>query len=574
MSIFSYWTQTHLRGRTLLIAVSGVCAILLLIGISDYTILRESIQERMQERLMVAKMVAVNLERLITQNLTDLQNFSFYRGVNLQDGDWEAEKSALHDIALHSMCSSVFLLDAKGKLVWSEPINHQRMIDRPSLQEAISTGKPLVSNLLAGERRVVLLFVPLYQNTSPIGFVGGELDPTRPEFIHILEHAKFGMTGFVEIRDSKGEILVSTRKDQSSEKIQQMVAAYPLAEIPWSIFISQSKNEALGALHRMGKRFLTFGVALLIVTFLITWGISQSVILPVQSLTNSAKRIASGDLEHPIPFTGSDEIGKLGNTLDEMRVKLKDSMEEVRLMNVDLGQRVKERTKEVIDLYEELKRKEEVRSDLLRKILSAQEEERKRIARELHDQLSQKLTALLFTLDSNNRHPNTEKIRDLTVTSIDSVHQLIFDLRPAVLDDLGLPAAIRWYAEERLNPRAIKIHFENELNSHPLGNELKTVLFRIAQETISNIARHSKAENVLIAIETENDFIKLDIEDDGIGFNPDEFKEPKYKMRGLGLCGMKERASLLNGTLQIESEPKNGTRVLARFPYHELKNDG
>jgi signal transduction histidine kinase len=601
MSIAAYWTRARLRRRTLLIAVSGVCSILIMIGISDHSSLNESVDQRLQERLVLAKVVAGNLEYLIVQNLSNLQSFSFLKGVNLQDSDLGPEKAALHEVALRSLCTNVFLLDRNGRILCMEPHNELRAREvskHVPVPDAIAATKPYVSNLfVTSQRNMVLLLVPLSQNGSLLGFIGGELDPMRPEFFHILQKATIGTTGFAEVVDGQGMILASNRSEgepqQENKKsfllklmkarqpvvtqefADQVLAFYPITGISWSVYIGQSKTEALGPLHKMERRLFAFGILLLLATIILTWGISESVIRPVQSLTESATRISSGDLEHAIAFSGSDEIGVLGKTLDEMRVKLRDSLETVQHMNADLENRVEERTKQVSDLYEELKRKEEVRSMLLLKILSAQEDERKRIARELHDQLSQKLTALLFGLDSGGRDDaSNEKIRNLAVSSIDSVHQLIFDLRPAVLDDLGLSAAIEWYAEERLKPLGIKLRFENELDSHRLNNQLETVLFRIAQETISNIARHAKAENVLIAVEMDDDFIKLEVEDDGVGFLPDEFKEPKYGMRGLGLWGMKERASLLNGNLEVESEPGRGTRVLARFPYREIRNNG
>jgi signal transduction histidine kinase len=603
LSIARYWAKSHLHRRTLLLAMVGASAILLLIGLSDYFSLKESIATQLSERLVLSKVVAGNLEASILQNLTILQGFSSFPAVNLSDDDLQPEKNALHAIALHSMCSKLFLLDRDGNILSTEP-ERSLAISRFSafapVRDVMATRKPMVSNLLEIElqRSVILLLIPVRQNGEVSGFLGGELDPTCKEFRRILEDASVGSTGFAEVLDGTGRVLASTRTadaltqsdhkgyvaglirthqskvatchkcHESKNEVEKQVMAFtPLSTISWGVNIGQSEEEAFAPVDKMKKRYISFGILLLFVTMTVTWGIARSVTAPVHAFMQSAKQIASGNLNTPVPHSGSDEIGQLANHLDEMRLKLKESLETIGRMNAELEQRVLERTKEVTDLYEQLKQKEEVRSGLLLKILTAQEEERKRIARELHDQLSQKLTALLYSLDTPTLDP--QKTRNLVIDSIDTIHQMIFDLRPAVLDDLGLAAAIQWYAENRLKPMGLEVRFENDLNSHRFSNELETVLFRIAQETISNIARHSKAENVLITLEMQDQFVTLNVEDDGIGFAPGEFKEPKQGMRGLGLWGMKERASLLNGTLEVESEPGNGTRVTVRLPIEE-----
>jgi signal transduction histidine kinase len=218
-----------------------------------------------------------------------------------------------------------------------------------------------------------------------------------------------------------------------------------------------------------------------------------------------------------------------------------------------------------------------MRGELLRKIISAQEEERKRIARELHDEISQTLTALLIALEAVREvsspkavEEKTGTIRGLALRAIDSIHRMIFDLRPAVLDDLGLSAAIKWYAEERLKPLGINVHFEGDIFEVRLPTQIETALFRVAQETITNIAKHSEAENVIINLELGDSLITLEIEDDGKGFDIEGISDIKVGSRGLGLLGMKERALLLEGTLEVQSHPGSGTRVVVTVPLREV----
>ena len=166
-----------------------------------------------------------------------------------------------------------------------------------------------------------------------------------------------------------------------------------------------------------------------------------------------------------------------------------------------------------------------------------------------------------------------ENARKLALRAIDSTHRMIFDLRPAILDDLGLPAAIKWYAEERLNPQGINFHYEGDLFEKRFQSQVETVLFRVAQEAITNIAKHSQAENVIINLELQDSFITLEIEDDGSGFDLASISSTKSSSRGLGLLGMKERVLLLDGELEVESQPGAGTRVVVRVPLSEVIKD-
>lgn len=605
MDFAQIFERSPLRKRILFLSAFGVVAILAIIGISDFLSLQKSVDLTLSERLVLARTMAANLEYVLRENLQHLQEVGYSNGVDLQDQDLGPERAALHQAALQSICVSVFLLDRTGHLLLTEP---QRPFapdsgfeSLPPVKEAVSLGKPLVSNVFEIEpqkKEAIFLLVPLTQGGAIVGFVGGEIDPTGDALSRIIRPLAVGKTTAVDIVDGNGIVLASTqgegiltgtdhrgflsgliRTGQSrvsrchschqSTPVPEIMAFVPLTEAPWGVSIRQSEEEALGPVESMKLRFFVFGFILLLVTVVLTLGIAQSVIAPVKLLTSSAIRIAGGNLEDPVPISGEDEIGQLGKTLDEMRLKLKDSMEQIEGSKRDLEKRVEERTQEVRRLFEELKRKEEMRGELLRKTITAQEDERKRIARELHDELSQTLTALLYSLDSA-RTADPEKAgaaHNLVVRAIDNTHRLIYDLRPSVLDDLGLAAAIQWYAEARLKPLGISAHFEWDMGEERLPPELETALFRIAQESMTNVARHSGAENVIISLEHADGTIVLEVEDDGKGFDLQSIDQVKESGRGLGVLGMKERASLLDGAVEIESNPGSGTRIAVRIPY-------
>jgi signal transduction histidine kinase/PAS domain-containing protein len=225
-------------------------------------------------------------------------------------------------------------------------------------------------------------------------------------------------------------------------------------------------------------------------------------------------------------------------------------------------------------LYQELQSKEQMREQLLRRIISAQEDERQRVARELHDVTSQALATLGVGLevvatpqsDARERETQMEGIKSLLSATSKDVHRLIYDLRPSLLDDLGLSAAIRSYAHTSLDAAGVEVHVEEAGQEKRLPPEVEIALFRIVQEAIANIARHARAESAYISLEYKEKSIAVEIEDDGVGFDHSHGFTPGAGGKGVGLLGMQERADLLGGTLVIDTRPGGGTRVSVEVP--------
>ncbi|MBM3133357.1 MAG: sensor histidine kinase, partial [Chloroflexi bacterium] len=213
--------------------------------------------------------------------------------------------------------------------------------------------------------------------------------------------------------------------------------------------------------------------------------------------------------------------------------------------------------------------------ELLRKIILIQEEERKRIARGLHDEISQSLTGLAFNLEAvltalpeedGETRGKLEEIKALSIKMLEEIHRVIYQLRPSLLDDLGLVAAVEWLADNYLQEAGITVFFKTTGTERTLAPESQIALFRIAQEAITNIVRHSSAESVSIAVEFKKKAVAIHIEDDGKGFNAEEILGSRETDRGLGLLGMKERAELLEGRLSIDSSPGRGTKIDVELP--------
>jgi two-component system, NarL family, sensor histidine kinase UhpB len=208
-------------------------------------------------------------------------------------------------------------------------------------------------------------------------------------------------------------------------------------------------------------------------------------------------------------------------------------------------------------------------------IFNAQEEERKRIARELHDETSQVLTSLLISLAVLDESVTTQEARDriadtrmLAHRTLRAIRNLSTDLRPSALDDLGLVPALRWYIKEYQQKFPIEVNFQTSGFKGRLSTTLETALYRIVQEALTNIAKHAQAHMVSVTLTDEPDAIYATITDDGHGFDAEQLQKPPGpgQERGWGLVGMRERASLLDGTLTIEAKPGHGTSIYARIP--------
>jgi len=207
---------------------------------------------------------------------------------------------------------------------------------------------------------------------------------------------------------------------------------------------------------------------------------------------------------------------------------------------------------------------------LSQQILQAQEEERARIARELHDEAAQWLTSLLIRQRLLLRNlppemrPEVEELQRMTAAALEHLRRIAMELRPAILDDLGLVEALRWQAEEFQKQTGVPITLRVQGRIERLPRQVELVLYRVAQEALTNIARHARATRVEVTLNCSTEHLELFIADDGVGFDPEAVR--RSRARSLGLIGIAERLALIGGTLEIDSAPGKGTRIRARVP--------
>lgn len=362
--------------------------------------------------------------------------------------------------------------------------------------------------------------------------------PVRAQLTRALPALATLLGGFsgepyrVTLTDAAGRELAASDAPRPSGSGGFLETKAQVGRTDWTIHLVQPMSEALGPVFWLRRLLAWSSVLSCLFVILLAWGAAQSVRRPIVRLTADAQRLANGDLKRPIAPAGIDEIGQLAAALEQMRRALAQ---------------------------------DELLGRLLRKVIAAQEEERKRLARELHDETLQQLTALGMQLDLMPAPRRPAEARRLVDRMIDDLHRVIYDLRPSILDDLGLLPAIHWYAE-RLAARGVAVQFEFPEAPPDLTPEARITVYRVVQEALSNIERHAKAETVLVACNVSANELTIEIEDDGTGFDPEEMRQPRENGQGLGLLGMRERLSLLGGTCSVESQPGQGTRVLIRLP--------
>jgi signal transduction histidine kinase len=225
-------------------------------------------------------------------------------------------------------------------------------------------------------------------------------------------------------------------------------------------------------------------------------------------------------------------------------------------------------------LLQELREKERVRGLLLNKVVTAQEEERKRISHELHDQIGQLLTALLIQLQLLERDLSEPSLKDrlkvlkqLAEEISIHLHHIAWELRPPALDELGLLAALERVTEEWSKRFNIPCEFEvNGAFNGQIEPEVAIGVFRIVQESLTNIAKHARATHARVTVQQENGELVVTVEDNGVGFRVKDVMRHPDENKRLGLLGMMERAAMLSGKLDIESKPGKGTKVQLRIP--------
>jgi signal transduction histidine kinase len=307
------------------------------------------------------------------------------------------------------------------------------------------------------------------------------------------------------------------------------------------------------------------GITFLMIGATLTYMFRSSVVNPISKLIASAGRIAGGDLSARVEIRRDDEVGMMASSFNEMAERVEQNARALEASKAELEEKVQERTKQ-------LRETAGIRGQLLERLITAQEEERHRVARELHDEAGQALSAIMLDLaraidalpeTATEARQRLSQSRALAAQTLGELRKLIYDLRPEVLDQLGLAPALRSYVKSRLEARNIRVRLSLSGLDRRLTPQMETTIFRIIQEATTNVVRHSNATRVDIELEATDSAVEASIEDNGQGFDVERALQTPGSW---GLRGIRERVSLVGGQLDIKSEPGKSTQIRFAIP--------
>jgi signal transduction histidine kinase len=484
------------------------------------------------ERASRARHIASRIEGELEEELRRLDRIA---AILERTGESVAVAAAVQDLRLADVALRI---DQTGRVIWARSVSRGQLMAPPVATVDVNRGRrwrAQPTDLLdTSEGSRALLLMPVRESDPGGGALAAVIPPDAAVLASMLSGYR-DEPFFVSLLDARGSPIARSRA--SPEDPEPLLASAPVLRTSWTVRISQPRREALASMWTLMPILAGGAILLAGVAITMAWGAARSIRQPVERLTDAAEQLAAGRLDRPIVPAGPDEIGRLSEALERLRQALQA---------------------------------DERRSRLLRRVLSAQEDERRRIARELHDETTQQLTALGIQLDmaahEGVTRPSLLPARDLVNTMIDGLHRVIYDLRPSMLDDLGLLPAIREYARVHLQAKGIVVHCECADTPPPLGADAQTAVYRVVQEALTNVMRHAHAEAVQIACSVSSDALTIEVEDDGVGFDPERVSQPRSTGEGLGLLGMRERLALLGGTITIDAAPGSGTRVTVSVP--------
>ena len=613
-----------LRRKTFIYVGTGLAALVGLLTLLALQVVNQSIDKLHQQRVAIVENVALGIDEVVLHIRAEMVLSASILGQGWRDETSGPDQDQLalqrnrlqsHLASFHRMDVTVFiaLLDEQGRILQAGPSLDGRLEQSLAgvsiINASLEDGQVHVEaeeGILTGSRPSLSVSVPIRDDLGSFrGLLVADI-PAFPSAIGFGSLLQGWATSYnLELLTDGGLLLASSApgistadsshwssiralwQEQQSGITEHagddgaeahIVAFAHLAQLPWGVTLEQPEEEVLELPWVMGRRFLVAIGAVVLVAVVLVWGFTRQIINPLGRLAATAQRFGSGDLETGIPPMGQDEIGTLAQSFETMRRQLKQSVDETRQWNQELELRVRQRTNELEKTHQQLSERDRERSDLLGRIITAQEEERRRIARELHDEVSQTLTGLVMSLggaeallarDPRAASERLESLRSLTSEAVEEVRRLIQDLRPSLLDDLGLTAAIAWYAENHLSAIGVKAELETEGLDRRFQPTMEIALFRVVQEAITNIVKHAQAKTVRIRLQLAGSAIVGSIEDDGVGFDVDGLRRERGRGMAVGLLGMEERIGLLDGELKIESQPGTGTKVHFTIPWQE-----
>jgi len=369
--------------RLSLFLILGIVVGLGLLGCLSIQAINQVTQQVLDEHLMLAQVVADHLDAHLRLGLEELQRTAALSNINLEDNDPEPERQLLAETyrQLPLFSYALTLMDAQGVVVAREP-HAPQVLEADLLQrylpstDILRSGSPSISDvqiITQTNQAIVVVTVPVRNSADRVvGFLQGAMDLSSPQISHLIGEITPGQTGYVQLMDSQGVVIISTRPEiafqeadhldlflpllqtreakvaagvyQPGEEHRYVVAFAPLRLAPWGVAVEQDEAEAFAGARTLRLRLLLISIVALVAALILVQILGRSVAQPLQSLVAASERIAAGDLSTPVPPLGRDEVGQLGRHFEAMRLELKASYEE-------LEERVNRRTHELATLY-------------------------------------------------------------------------------------------------------------------------------------------------------------------------------------------------------------------------------
>jgi two-component system sensor histidine kinase UhpB len=564
---------------TTVVPVAVLLIALVTVGVFGFTRLTQTLVEQRDSELVqlaarqVAGYWADSVRLLIAVSSTD----------PVRSGDLGAIKALLSEsVALYQRFDQISITDVQGVVVATEGgVLGESVGQYAYFERARRLRRPVRSEVYkdAQGQQVIVVAVPIYDWAGR--FSGCALGVWELQKDHLglpVRNVRVGQNGFAQLLDSRGIVLYHPSKDMIGADYHQhpavaallrgetgaqtvnvggqtMVVGYAplrLRELAssladeswdgWGLVTVEFWDDIVAPLRPYVR--LMAVLLVLVVTIPLTFLAlnSRRIIAPLQSLVAQAERVASGEFETQVSVnTGPSEVRELELAFNTMVDQLR-------------------------------KYRSDIQSYII-SILNSQEDERKRIARELHDETAQALIVLGRRIEmaeelSDNAEltAQLESLRDLVDDTLQGVRLFTRDLRPPLLEELGLPRTLELLGDRTAQEQPLTVNVTIKGEPRPLLPEVELGLYRLAQESLSNVRRHAHATRVEIGLTYEENRVRLEITDDGVGFEAPKNPAELIKSGRLGLMGIYERARLFGGQATITSKPGQGTQVVVEVP--------
>jgi len=524
--------------------------------------------------------------------------FILAASANLQSGNLDAFREQASEAA-RQLGLMVVLTEPSGQeLVDTHLKPGQKlpmMTDVEAIRRVASTGQPDVSNLTTDavtHEFMIALSVPVLRDGQLFYVLSFNIAPAMAQ---IMADFNLPPDWIAAISDRQGVTIARSREAERfvgqfgrAPVIERFHAAdagsFPLISrdgVPvynafarvkmagWTVSVGMPDAVLFAPVRHSTWILSLVGVVTLALALILALAIARRIARPITALVSYADVVGHGG-RVGLHATGIEETDAVARSLHQASERLHRNAEE----RNQAADELRESEQKYRSLAEDLATANEERAELLHRTVTAQEAERTRIARELHDSIGQYLTAVRLGLNAIEPHIATEdlaqhrlaELKELTAGLGEELNRMAWELRPMALDDLGLRKAIAHYLEEWGERAGLRVDLEIALDEHRLPREVETALFRVLQEAITNVVKHSGAYQVGVILEATDGEVRLIIEDNGHGFEVDNGTRLALGVKHLGLLGVSERLALINGSLEVESAPDNGTTVYVRVP--------